>query len=139
MNARLMGVKPTGNGRRESYAHVPMPRMTNTYMLGGDKDPKEIVASIKRGPVCHQLRRRPGRHHQRQVRLQRQRGLLGGERQDPVPGEGRHHRRQRPESLKKASRMIGNDMRWTAASAPAARKARACRWAWASRRCASKA
>ncbi len=49
MNARLMGVAPTGNGRRESYAHVPMPRMTNTYMLGGDKDPKEIVASIKKG------------------------------------------------------------------------------------------
>jgi len=49
MNARLMGVKPTGNGRRESYAHVPMPRMTNTYMLPGDKSPEEIVASIKRG------------------------------------------------------------------------------------------
>jgi TldD protein len=49
MNARLMGVKPTGNGRRESYAHVPMPRMTNTYMLGGDKDPQEIVASIRKG------------------------------------------------------------------------------------------
>ncbi|NDY91012.1 metalloprotease TldD [Ideonella livida] len=49
LNARLMGVKPTGNGRRESYAHVPMPRMTNTYMLAGDKDPQEIVASIKRG------------------------------------------------------------------------------------------
>jgi TldD protein len=49
MNARLMGVKPTGNGRRESYAHVPLPRMTNTYMLGGDKAPEEIVASIKKG------------------------------------------------------------------------------------------
>lgn len=49
MNARLMGVKPTGNGRRESYAHVPMPRMTNTYMLSGDRSPEEIVASIKRG------------------------------------------------------------------------------------------
>jgi len=49
MNARLMGVKPTGNGRRESYAHVPMPRMTNTYMLGGDKTNAEIVASIKKG------------------------------------------------------------------------------------------
>ncbi len=49
LNARLMGVAPTGNGRRESYAHIPMPRMTNTYMLGGDKDPAEIVASIKRG------------------------------------------------------------------------------------------
>ena len=49
MNARLMGVQPTGNGRRESYAHVPIPRMTNTYMLGGDKAPEEIVASIKKG------------------------------------------------------------------------------------------
>ena len=49
MNARLTGVKSTGNGRRESYAHVPMPRMTNTYMLGGDKSPEEIVASLKKG------------------------------------------------------------------------------------------
>jgi TldD protein len=49
LNARLMGVKPTGNGRRESYAHLPMPRMTNTYMLAGDKTREEIVASIKRG------------------------------------------------------------------------------------------
>jgi len=48
-NARLMKTQPTGNGRRESYAHLPMPRMTNTYMLAGDKDPKEIVASIDRG------------------------------------------------------------------------------------------
>lgn len=49
LNARLMGVPPTGNGRRESYAHLPMPRMTNTYMLGGDKEPAEIIASIKKG------------------------------------------------------------------------------------------
>ncbi len=49
MNARLMKVAPTGNGRRESYAHLPMPRMTNTYMLGGDKDPAEIIASIDKG------------------------------------------------------------------------------------------
>ncbi|MBZ4689048.1 MAG: tldD [Cereibacter sp.] len=48
-NARLMGVKPTGNGRRESHAHIPMPRMTNTYMLGGDAEPSEIVASLKDG------------------------------------------------------------------------------------------
>jgi TldD protein len=49
LNARLMGVKPTGNGRRESYAHLPMPRMTNTYMLGGNTDPQEIIGSIKKG------------------------------------------------------------------------------------------
>jgi TldD protein len=49
LNARLMGVKATGNGRRESYAHLPMPRMTNTYMLAGNRPRDEIVASIKRG------------------------------------------------------------------------------------------
>ena len=48
-NARLMNMKPTGNGRRESHAHVPMPRMTNTYMLAGKHDPKEIIASVKNG------------------------------------------------------------------------------------------
>ena len=49
LNARLMGVAATGNGRRESFAHSPMPRMTNTYMLNGDKDPQEIIRSVKHG------------------------------------------------------------------------------------------
>ena len=49
LNARLMGMTPTGNARRESYAHVPMPRMTNTYMLNGDKDPAEIICSVRNG------------------------------------------------------------------------------------------
>jgi TldD protein len=49
LNARLMGVARTGNGRRESYAHLPMPRMTNTYMLGGERSPQEIVAGLDRG------------------------------------------------------------------------------------------
>ena len=49
LNARLMGMKATGNGRRESYAAQPMPRMTNTVMLGGDKHPEEIIASVKKG------------------------------------------------------------------------------------------
>ncbi len=48
-NARLMGVEPTGNGRRESYAHIPMPRMTNTYMLGGDATPETLVGDLKDG------------------------------------------------------------------------------------------
>ncbi|UIP28275.1 metalloprotease TldD [Photobacterium sp. TLY01] len=49
LNARLMGVAPTGNGRRESYAHLPMPRMTNTYMLPGEHTPEEIIASVENG------------------------------------------------------------------------------------------
>lgn len=49
LNARLMGMEPTGNGRRQSYAHMPMPRMTNTYMLSGNMNPAEILASVKNG------------------------------------------------------------------------------------------
>jgi len=55
LNARLMGVAPTGNGRRESYAHLPMPRMTNTYMLAGESDPQEIIRSVKKGIYCASL------------------------------------------------------------------------------------
>ncbi len=49
LNARLMGMQPTGNGRRESYAHLPQPRMTNTYLLPGEHHPEEIIASVERG------------------------------------------------------------------------------------------
>ncbi|MEE8474846.1 MAG: metallopeptidase TldD-related protein, partial [Myxococcota bacterium] len=49
INARLMGMAPTGNGRRESYAHLPMPRMTNTFMLSGEEEPEDILRSVKNG------------------------------------------------------------------------------------------
>ena len=49
LNARLMGMQPTGNGRRQSFAHMPMPRMTNTYMLAGDRDPEEMLRGVKKG------------------------------------------------------------------------------------------
>lgn len=55
LNARLMGAAATGNGRRESYAHLPMPRMTNTYMLAGEQHPEEIIASVKKGLYCANL------------------------------------------------------------------------------------
>jgi TldD protein len=49
LNSRLMGMAPTGNGRRESYAYPPLPRMTNTFMLAGDEDPADILKSVRRG------------------------------------------------------------------------------------------
>ena len=55
MNARLMGVAPTGNGRRESYAHLPMPRMTNTYMLAGQSQFDDLIASVEQGDLCTAL------------------------------------------------------------------------------------
>jgi TldD protein len=54
-NAKLMGMQPTGNGRRESYAHLTMPRMTNTYMLGGSHTPEEIIASVSKGIYAQQF------------------------------------------------------------------------------------
>ena len=139
LNARLMGVAPTGNGRRESYAHLPMPRMTNTYMLAGNHDPEEIIASVEQRPVRRQLRRRPGGHHQWQVRVLRLRGLSDRERQDHAAGQGRDPDRQR--AGRADARVHGRQRPCssTPASAPAARKGRACRSASASRRSRSTA
>ena len=81
MNSSLMGVAATGNGRRESFAHLPMPRMTNTVMLNGDRDPGEILASVQDGIYAVEFRRRAGRHHQRQVRVLDGRGVEDRERQ----------------------------------------------------------
>ena len=109
-NARLMGVKPTGNGRRESYAHVPMPRMTNTYMLGGDKTPAEIVASIRKGLYATnfgggQVDITSGKFV---FSASQAYWVENGQIQYPVKGATLVG--SGPESLKKVS-MIGNDMR----------------------------
>ncbi len=165
MNARLMGVKPTGNGRRESYAHIPMPRMTNTYMLGGDKDPQEIVASIKKGLYATnfgggQVDITSGKFvfSASEAYWVENGKILYPVKGATIVGSG-------PESLKKVS-MIGNDMRLDSGVGTCGKEgqsvpvgvgqptlridgltvggtcgggARACPWAWASPRCASTA
>ena len=110
MNARLMGVNATGNGRRESYAHVPMPRMTNTYMTGGDKTPEEIVASIKKGLYATnfgggQVDITSGKFV---FSASQAYWVENGQIQYPVKGATLVG--SGPESLKKVS-MIGNDMK----------------------------
>lgn len=68
LNARLMGMTPTGNGRRESYAHLPMPRMTNTYMLPGKSTPQEIIESVEYGIYAPNFGGGGG-YHLRQIRF----------------------------------------------------------------------
>ena len=94
-NARLMNMKPTGNGRRQSYAHVPMPRMTNTYMLAGQRDPGRNPGLGEERHLRREFRRRPGRHHLGQIRVPVHRGLQDRERQARRAAEGRDADRQR--------------------------------------------
>jgi TldD protein len=77
LNARLMGVAPTGNGRRESYAHAPMPRMTNTFMKGGNDDPGRTAEPREERHLRQELWRRAGRYRLGQVRVFLHRGLSG--------------------------------------------------------------
>ena len=72
LSARLMGIADTGNGRRESYEHIPMPRMTNTYMLAGRGRSRGHHSLGEAWRLRREFRRRPGGYHQRQVRLLRQ-------------------------------------------------------------------
>ena len=135
-NARLMGMKPTGNGRRQSYAHVPMPRMTNTYMLAGDRDPEEIIASVKNGIYAvnfggGQVDITSGKYvFQVTEAYKIEDGKLG------AAAQGRHADRQRPDRPQPHQHDRQRPASSIPASAPAARTARACRSASASRRCA---
>ena len=138
MNARLMGVKPTGNGRRESYAAVPMPRMTNTYMLPGQKTREEIVAGLKRGLYATNFGGGSVDITSGKFVFSASEAYWVENGKIQYPVKGATIIGNGPDALTRVS-MIGNDMKLDRASAPAARRVRACRWASVSRRCASTA
>ena len=95
LNSGLMKMAPTGNGRRESYASIPLPRMTNTFMLAGTGGPRGHRPLGEARPLRQALRRRPGGHHERQVRLLRHRGLPDRGREDRrAGGRGDAHRQR---------------------------------------------
>jgi TldD protein len=111
MNARLMKMPVTGNARRESLRALPMPRMTNTYMLGGDKDPQEILASVKNGLYAVNFGGGQVDITNGKFVFSRQRGLHDRKRQDHLSGQGRDADRQRSGSAQPYVSMIGNDMK----------------------------
>ena len=131
--ARRAG-QQSGNGRRQSYQHLPMVRMTNTYVLDGTDDPDDIVARHRPRRVRRPPRRRPGQHRHRRLRVRHDRGVPDRERRDHrAAARGQPHR-QRPAGAARHRRCSATTSPW-AARARAARTARACRSATACRRC----
>jgi hypothetical protein len=118
LNARLMGVQPTGNGRRESFAALTLPRMTNTYMLPGQHAPEEIIASVDKGLYCRNF-------GGGQVDITSGKFVFSAseayliENGGSAPGEGRHADRQRPRS---------HDPRFDDRQRPGARRRRRHLW-----------
>ena len=109
LSSRITGAHATGSGRRESYEHIPMPRMTNTFMLAGESAPEDDHTLCAARALLRQFRRRPGRYHQRQFRFSASESYLieGGKLTRPVRnatliGNG-------PEAMKYVS-MVGNDL-----------------------------
>ena len=137
MNARLMKTRSTGNGRRESFAYAPMPRMTNTYMLPGKYDPEEIIASVDKGIYAPNFGGGQVDITIGQVRVLGERGVPDRERQEDGAREGRDADRQRSRGAH--ARVDGRQRSHssTRGSARAARTVSPSRWAWASRRFAS--
>ena len=95
LRARKEGRVSSGNGRRQSYQHLPMVRMTNTFLLPGEEDADEIVAQTPRGCLRGQARRRPGQHDHRRLRVRHDRGLPHRGRPDHRAAAGRQSHRQR--------------------------------------------
>ena len=126
-----------GNGRRQSYMHLPMVRMTNTFVLDGDEDPDEIVRATDHGVYVAQLGGGQVNTATRRLRVRDDRGLPDRERRDHRPHPGGQPHRQRPPGAA-GHRPARQRLRHGHRPARAARTARACRSATASRRCGSR-
>ena len=137
LRARKEGRASSGNGRRQSYQHLPMVRMTNTYLLAGDGGPRRDRGPDPHGRLRGEARRRPGQHRHRRLRLRDHRGLPDRGRPDHRAAARRQPHRQRPRGAA-AHRRRGHRLRHDA-RAPAARTARACRSAAGRPPCASPA
>ena len=103
ISAKHYGVKPTGNGRRESYRYAPMPRMRSTYMLPGPAQEGRDHRLGEEGHLLHQLHQRPGQHRRRRLHVLREERLPDRGRQAHPPDQGRQHHRQRPEGARARS------------------------------------
>ena len=124
----------SGNGRRQSYQHLPMVRMTNTYLLDGTDDARRHRRLHRARRVRHAPRRRPGQHRHRRLRVRHDRGVPDrGRRDHRAAARGQPHR-QRPRGARATSTRSATTSPW-ARPAPAARTARACPSATASRPC----
>ncbi len=121
-----MGTQSTGNGRRESYAHLPMPRMTNTYMLAGQSDPGEIIASVKKAfmPLIWWW---SGRYYFRQILFSASEAYLIENGKITAPVRGATLTGNGSEVLQRVS-MVGNDLKLDSALAFAEKKDRVCLW-----------
>ena len=125
---------PSGNGRRQSFRHEPLPRMTNTFLLAGQDDPEDIIKSVKRGVYAKRFSRRPGQHLERRLRLLADRELPDRGRQADRAAQGREPDRQRPRRAAQGDD-AGQRLRAVAtAPGPAARTGSRCRSASARRR-----
>ena len=110
LNARLMGMPLTGNGRRESFAHMPMPRMTNTFMLAGDSTPEEIIRSVDRGLYAAYFGGGQVDITNGKFVFSASEAYLIEDGKITPPGEGRDADRQRPRRADTRISMVGNDL-----------------------------
>ncbi len=136
IRAERDGVPSSGNGRRQSYAHLPIPRMTNTYILAGEATADQVVADTAEGVLREEARRRPGEPRDGRLRVRRDRGLPDRERRDHQARPRRQPRRERHGRSSRGSTRSRTTS--TCSTGSAARRGRASPWGTAARRSGSR-